>query len=616
VVVQYLHARHRSFIARSVAPPGEHDLVVSDGSGRSTCRTSQGWREGRRAVTSPEPGRDEDDPEVQIEGMFQRLLDLQDEVGRASDEQSASLLSDVLHELSASVEDLTVRFKEIRAQNEALKAAQARIDSEIQCYRELFDGAPDGYLVTDEYGIIVESNRASAELLGLESRLLRAKPLIVFVDPAHRERILVALHDVLAETSAQCEVRFAPVEGRAFRAFVHATTASPIARTRRVVRWLIRDECQRIAAEEAFALEEERDRLASPNISDAVVTTDLDDRILYISPAMETVLHRKWEELQRSLVTLLFHPDDWDTLAALEDKARAGRAPVADVLRSVNAAGGSVSMEVVVAAKYDQYGEPTGLCYTLRDPDESKETRLALAVALTRERHAASVLRASDAAKDALLLAASHDLGSPVAAVAGLADQLLAHPSLPGGEIRRMAEGLASAGSQLVSILANLLDAERVLGGHVVARSETVDLHRLVVSSVRAHGLPTSSVWPRRGPVLVAVDAGLTARIIDNVVGNALRHTPSGTPIRVSFDCQDAEVVLGVADRGPGVPDEQKDEIFEPFHRHNRNATGLGLGLFIVRRFAELQGGRTWVEDTDGGGATFRVALPAAVPGG
>jgi len=60
------------------------------------------------------------------------------------------------------------------------------------------------------------------------------------------------------------------------------------------------------------------------------------------------------------------------------------------------------------------------------------------------------------------------------------------------------------------------------------------------------------------------------------------------------------------------IPDELKDEIFEPFRRHGSHAAGLGLGLFIVRRFAELQGGRSWVEDTEGGGATFKVALPAA----
>ncbi|HEY6430234.1 MAG TPA: ATP-binding protein [Acidimicrobiales bacterium] len=267
---------------------------------------------------------------------------------------------------------------------------------------------------------------------------------------------------------------------------------------------------------------------------------------------------------------------------------------------------GSVSTEVTGAATYGGSGEPRGLRST------RYESRLVLQAALTQERQASNALRKTDAAKDALLLAASHDLSSPVAAVAALADQLVAHPDLPDGELRDMAAGIASAGSQLRSILANLLDTERVLGDHVVAHSQTTDLHDLVVGTVRAHHLPTSCVRPRRGPVLVDVDSGLTARIVDNIVGNALRHTPAGTPISVSLHRQEGEVVLGVVDRGPGVPDELKDEIFDPPLRHGSQAPGLGLGLFIVRRFAELQGGRSWVEDTDGGGATFKVALPAA----
>jgi two-component system sensor histidine kinase KdpD len=195
--------------------------------------------------------------------------------------------------------------------------------------------------------------------------------------------------------------------------------------------------------------------------------------------------------------------------------------------------------------------------------------------------------------------------------VAGLADQLVAHPELPEGELRRIADGIASAGSQLRSILTNLLDAERVLGDHVMVQSAPTDLHDIVVRAVRIHGLPASSVRPRSGPVLVDADAGLTARIVDNVVGNALRHTPVGTPIRVSLDRESDEVIFGVADRGPGVPDELKNVIFEPFRRQNSRVSGLGLGLFVVRRFAELQGGRSWVEDTEGGGATFNVAFPA-----
>jgi PAS domain S-box-containing protein len=561
-------------------------------------------------MASPEHGREAADLEPRVAGMFQRFLELVEEVARDPDQRSAALLSEMLQELSSAVEELEVSTEEIRAQNEALEAAQARIDVEVQRYHELFDGAPDGYLVTDENGIILESNRAATGLFRLESRLLHSKPLIVFVHSADRRRLLGTLHEVLAESAAESEVRFAPTGGRAFVASVHATTSPATAGSRRTVRWLIRDESGRVAPEEALALEE-RYRLVSAHISDVVVTTDRRDRIVYVSPALQNVLYCKWEELALGEVSRLFHRDDRPALATLVEQALDGHTPATDVLRIADGAGGSVSMEVAVEARYDESGEPKGLRYSMHDVHQHTESRLVLQAALTRERQSAYTLREADAAKDALLLAASHDLSSPVAAVAGLADQLVAHPDLPDGELRRMAAGIAIAGSQLRSILTNLLDTERVLGEHVVAHSRTTDLHGLVAGSVRAHGLPTSCLRPRRGPVLVDVDAGLTTRIVDNVVGNALRHTPQGTLIRVSLDRRDGQVVLGVEDRGPGVPDELKDEIFEPFRRHGSHAAGLGLGLFIVRRFAELQGGRSWVEDTEGGGATFKVALPA-----
>jgi two-component system sensor histidine kinase KdpD len=266
-------------------------------------------------------------------------------------------------------------------------------------------------------------------------------------------------------------------------------------------------------------------------------------------------------------------------------------------------------MEVTVVRASAQEGNALGRTYTMRDVHDREESRLALQTALARERHAAIALREADAAKDALILGASHDLSSPVAAVAGLADQLVRHPDLPEGEIRKMAEGLATAGSQLRDILTNLLDAERVLGGHVRVRSQPTDLHAIALAAIRAHGLPAACLQPARGLVLAEVDPGLTERIVDNVVGNALRHTPPGTPIRVNLDTHEGEVVLSVADRGPGVGDDAKETIFEPFQRGGPRSAGLGLGLFVVRRFAELQGGHAWVADTDGGGATFRVSF-------
>jgi signal transduction histidine kinase len=101
---------------------------------------------------------------------------------------------------------------------------------------------------------------------------------------------------------------------------------------------------------------------------------------------------------------------------------------------------------------------------------------------------------------------------------------------------------------------------------------------------------------------------------VENLVRNAAKHTPPDTPIwvHVHDDAANGGVVVGVDDNGPGVPDDLKRSIFEPFHRGVTTAEGSGIGLSLVTRFTELHGGRTWVEDRVGGGAAFRVWLPRA----
>ncbi len=253
-----------------------------------------------------------------------------------------------------------------------------------------------------------------------------------------------------------------------------------------------------------------------------------------------------------------------------------------------------------------------GLRAALRDVREREGSRQAMRDALALERHAAATLREADATKNALLLAASHDLSTPVAAVAALAEILHRHPDLPAGEVAHIAEGLVSTSSELRGILSNLLDAERIMGGYAVVRRTPVDLTALITARARdlAWGgelltLPTSAVTPE-------LDVGLTARIVDNLLQNASRHTPPGTAVQVEISEDGDDLVVTVSDQGPGVPDDAKEAIFRAFERHasRRSGDGLGLGLFIVRRFAELQGGRAWVEDAPGGGAAFKVAFP------
>jgi signal transduction histidine kinase len=89
-----------------------------------------------------------------------------------------------------------------------------------------------------------------------------------------------------------------------------------------------------------------------------------------------------------------------------------------------------------------------------------------------------------------------------------------------------------------------------------------------------------------------------------------MNHTPEGTPIWVRLDVDPEEVLLIVEDAGPGIADESKASVFGAFHRESTDGGGSGLGLYLISQFAELHGGRAWVEDRSGGGASFKVLLP------
>jgi signal transduction histidine kinase len=120
-------------------------------------------------------------------------------------------------------------------------------------------------------------------------------------------------------------------------------------------------------------------------------------------------------------------------------------------------------------------------------------------------------------------------------------------------------------------------------------------------------------------PVELHVDAAKVERIVENLVTNAIRHASAEGTIWVRVEAFEGGALLIVEDDGPGVPEELRATIFEPFRQGPIAAThspGTGIGLSLVGRFAELHGGRAWVEDRPGGGASFRVFLPGAAPEG
>jgi PAS domain S-box-containing protein len=240
-----------------------------------------------------------------------------------------------------------------------------------------------------------------------------------------------------------------------------------------------------------------------------------------------------------------------------------------------------------------------------------------LGTALAREQAATEHLRGLDDLKSAFMQAVSHDLRTPLSSVLGIAVTLERNrPALPTAEVDDLLVRLTANARRLDRILSSLLDLDRLARGIVEPRRERTDLGELVASVVdQAQGdlVGDHPVFVDLAPVEIAIDSAKVERIIENLLVNASRHTPPGTPIWVSVDWSDAGALLTVADAGPGVPVDQRERIFQPFHRgpgEAGHAPGSGVGLALVARLADLHGGRAWVEPRAGGGAAFQVLLP------
>jgi two-component system sensor histidine kinase KdpD len=219
--------------------------------------------------------------------------------------------------------------------------------------------------------------------------------------------------------------------------------------------------------------------------------------------------------------------------------------------------------------------------------------------------------------KDAFLQAVSHDLRTPLTSVLGIAATLdRGHQQLAASEVRDLLGRLAGNARKLGRLLTNLLDLERLTQGTLDPDRQRVDLGELVSRIVKDTGpdlLGERPISLETAPVLIAVDAPKVERIVENLLANAARHTPAGTPVWVRVQAAAGGALMVVEDAGPGVPAEVRQAIFQPFRQGptiTAHAPGSGIGLALVAHFAGMHGGRAWVQERPGGGASFRVFLP------
>ena len=244
--------------------------------------------------------------------------------------------------------------------------------------------------------------------------------------------------------------------------------------------------------------------------------------------------------------------------------------------------------------------------------------RLASAVARVvetqRQGDRARDLAEIDRVRSALLAAVGHDLRTPLAgikaAVSGLREPDL---DLPATARTQLLATIEESTDRLDALVDNLLSMSRLQAGVLSVRPQPVPLDAVVAQALLhtlATDVPVEVDIPDDLPLVLA-DPGLLERVVANLVANAQAASPPDRPVRLYGVPADGRVRLEVIDHGPGVPEADRDRIFEPFQRlHDRTTTaGLGLGLAIVRGFTQAMGATVTPSDTPGGGLTMTVSI-------
>jgi two-component system sensor histidine kinase KdpD len=266
------------------------------------------------------------------------------------------------------------------------------------------------------------------------------------------------------------------------------------------------------------------------------------------------------------------------------------------------------------------YGHP--LAATDRRLAEVVAAQAAVAaerVRLARAAAQAEQLKQSDAVRTAVLAAVSHDLRTPLAtikaSVSSLLDTTVAWTADDRDELLHTTD---AAADQLDDLLANLLDLSRLQTGAVAPICRTVSIDEVVHRALI--GLPPHRIRdevPDDLP-MIDTDPGLLERVLANIIGNALKHSPADRAVRVVAgvvrDDGGRRMQVRIVDHGPGVAERDRERMFAPFQRLGDvpRGAGVGLGLAVARGLAEAVGARIDVDDTPGGGLTMVVVLPLA----
>ena len=544
----------------------------------------------------------------------------------------------LVEELAALVGELTAAHDQLRRQAVELHDARALLDSERDRFRELFEVAPEGHIITDTAGSIREANRSAAALLNVPFDMLIGKPFAMFVDAEDRRSFRLRVYRARTHASEEgWSITLLPRDAEATRAFVAVSPLLDSHGTVTGLRWLVRDTSPRRLGAVWDRAPAAILRSAIDALSAHVAVVDADGTIVTVN--------RAWRDaaLSAGLFERVATGANYLQLCAEAsasgrlgaDAARAavarvlnGDAPRADALYSDSRADDPAPehLESWFSLRVTRCDGPEPLMAVVTHEDITTERRAySRERALLTERTARASAEAANSAKSEFLATLSHELRTPLNAIAGYAQ--LMEMGVRGPITPEQAEDLRRilrSEQHLLGLINELLNFARLERGEVavvVSRVPLTNAAREVVELIEpqasARSLRVSVLCQGSDPALVALaDPDKIRQILLNVLGNAVKFTPPGGSIRVICDGDEESVRVCVQDTGIGIPSEKQDAVFDPFVQVHRGSgspsEGIGLGLAISRGLARALGGDLLLRSEPMKGSTFELSLPRA----
>jgi signal transduction histidine kinase len=251
--------------------------------------------------------------------------------------------------------------------------------------------------------------------------------------------------------------------------------------------------------------------------------------------------------------------------------------------------------------------------------DEVGALAIAFNTMAARLEAAAERQRDAEASRRYLVAAVSHDLRTPLASIRAMVEAINDGVVSDRETVGRYVQTIAGEVQRLSGLINDLFELSQLDAGALELRFERGSLHDLISDTLRSFGAQAAQGGVQLAgsvdPALpsVRMDPSRLQRVLDNLIGNALRHTPPGGRVQILAERDETAVRVTVRDTGEGIPPAELPRVFTPFYRGDASrprAGGAGLGLTIARGIVELHGGRIWAESRPGQGAAFHFTLP------